>query len=126
MMYDCIAKPNPCDMVKNNPSMKIVPKSRHGWMRMLSLPFIGWLFAVALVYPYWRLHTPGSPGTLGSWALTGPLEMLAGGSFICFIGLTAVAVFQLCAGERKLAIWSGMFAIVALTFGEQLIPPLLR
>ena len=121
-----IANRNPSSMVKHNPNMKIVPGSKQDWMRMLSVPFVGWLFAVALVYPYRRLHTPGSPGTLGSWTLTGPLEMLARGSFICFIGLAAVAIFQLCAGERKLAMWSGIFAIVALMFTEQLIPPLLK
>ena len=90
------------------------------------MPFVGWLFAVALLYPYWRLHTPGQPGTLGSWILTGPLEMLARNSCICFMSLTAVGVFQLCAGERKLAMWSGIFAIVALMFMEQLSPPLLK
>ena len=93
---------------------------------MLTMPFVGWLFAVALVYPFWRLRTPGSPGALGSWALTGPLEMLATGSFICFCGLTTLAVFQFRAGERKLAVWSGIFAMVALMFWEQLWPPLLR
>ncbi len=106
--------------------MKIVPGSKRDWMRMASLPFVGYLFAIALVFPYWRLHTEGHPGGLGSEALNGGLDLFSRGSFICFVGLTIVAVLQLRLDERKQAMWSFIFAIVALVFSDQFTPPLIR
>ncbi len=106
--------------------MKIVPDNKRDWTHMASLPFVGYLFAIALMFPYWRLHTEGHPGGIGSAALNGGLDLFSRGVFICFAGLTIVAVLQFRLEERKRAMWSFIFAIVALVFSDQFTPPLIK
>jgi hypothetical protein len=104
----------------------VMPVGRVGWVRVLALPFKTYLFAVAAVYPYWRLHTPGNPGALGSGALTESLTVLAAGYFISGAALLFVALVQFFLGDKRCAAWNVGFSIVALLLGNVMSPPLLK
>ncbi|MGO9586288.1 MAG: hypothetical protein ACLP2Y_08840 [Limisphaerales bacterium] len=95
--------------------MKILPKNKQAWLRLLSLPFKTYVLGYGLLYPVWLFSMPGRPGTIG-----GPdysiIEKYAVGYFISSLALIIIAIIQALTKDRKDAVWTVVFAVLALFF----------
>jgi glucan phosphoethanolaminetransferase (alkaline phosphatase superfamily) len=105
--------------------MKNLPTNRQEWLSFLSLPFKAFVFAYGLIYPFWLFSAPGTPGTIG-----GPdysvLERLAVGYFFAFLALLGIGVAQAFTRNRRGAIWSIVFAVLALFLAGGMFHPYYR
>jgi hypothetical protein len=105
--------------------MKILPKTRQDWLSFLALPFKTFVFAYGVIYPIWLFSSPGTPGTIRgpdySW-----LEELAIGYFLTFLALLCIAVIQMSIKDRRGAVWSVVFAALALFFAGGYFHPYLK
>jgi hypothetical protein len=93
--------------------MKTLPTNRQEWLSFLSLPFKTFVFSYSFIYYLWFHSLPGTPGTIG-----GPdyseLKMWAVGYFFTFVVLLAIAIAQALTKNRRGAVWSLVFATLAL------------
>jgi hypothetical protein len=103
--------------------MKILPKTGQGWLSFLSLPFKAFVLASSFIYPIW-LHAmkPVKAGTFSGYdyitidpdKLPFSFELIVTGYFLTFLVLLIIATVQGFTKNRRGAIWSSVFAVVAL------------
>ena len=92
--------------------MKILPTTEREWLKAMAIPFEVFLFGYGVIYPFWLFSAPGHPGTMG-----GPdasvLDMLTIGCLITFLSLLGIATVQALTGNRRDAVWSFAFSVLA-------------
>lgn len=96
------------------------------WVRLIEFVFKTNLICVCLVYPFWRLNMPGTPGTISGGAMTDGLVLLSLSCFISGIPLLVMMIFQLAWKKHSRARVDLMFAILAVTGGALMMPPAMR
>ena len=93
--------------VRANSMFHLFPNSRQAWLRILLLPFQAYAILAPISYCYFLKIWPHSQvGPLNNFG-----NQLSGGSFICFIVLLAVGLFQKGAGKYVNLCLAGLSAL---------------
>jgi hypothetical protein len=92
--------------------MKILPKTKEEWLRLLSLPFKAYIFIAGFAYAYWRLHISFHP-IVGLGSLTEGLNGIVLGYIISFFAFLILAFIQAFIKRFGDALWSVFFAVLA-------------
>jgi hypothetical protein len=96
----------------------MLPSIEPKWLRLFSIPFKAFVIGYGVIYPFWLYSMPGTPGTIGGPDYT-IIENLAVGYFISFLILLIVGIIQTLTKNRRDAIWSFVFAILAFFIGAE-------
>jgi len=91
----------------------MVPSFKPEWLRRLSLPFKAFVVGYGVFYPFWLFSMPGTPGTIGGPDYT-VIEKLAIVYFISFLVLLVIGGVQTLTKNRRDAMWTFVFAVLAL------------
>jgi len=93
--------------------MKILPNTKREWLSLLSAPFKIFIFAYGIIFPLWLFSAPGTPGTIRGPDYT-VIEYLGVGYLFTFFALLGIGVVQFKTKNRRDAVWSVAFSILAL------------
>lgn len=96
------------------------------WVRLIEFVFKVNIACVCLVYPFWRFHTVGTPGTMNAGNMTEGLVLLAVSCLVSGLPLLLTMIFQLAWKENRRARVDLMFAMLAITGGVLMMPPAMR
>jgi hypothetical protein len=103
--------------------MKYMPSTRSEWFGFLALPLKALVVAGVFIFPIWfRAVRPFKGGTftgqdfltIDADKLPFGIEVLATIYFGVFLALLSLAILQAASKQRRIALWSGIFAIGAL------------
>jgi heme A synthase len=95
--------------------MKTLPTNKQEWLSFLATPFKTFVFCYSLINYVWLHSAYGTPGTIG-----GPdyseLETWAVGYLFTFLALLGIGITQAVTKNQRGAVWSIVFAVLALFF----------
>jgi len=103
--------------------MKFTPSTRGEWLEFLALPLKALVVAGVFVFPIWfRALQPLRAGTFSGQdfltidadKLPFGIEVLTTIYFAVFLTLLVLAILQAVTKQKRVALWSGIFAACAL------------
>ena len=103
--------------------MKNLPSTRSEWSGFLALPLKALVVAGVFIFPIWfhasRPFKAGAPTgqdflTIDAAKLPFGIEVLATVYFVIFMALLVITISQAVSKQRRIALWSGIFAVGAL------------
>ena len=103
--------------------MKFLPSTRSDWFGFLALPLKALVVAGVFIFPIWFHATrPFKAGaftgqdflTIDADKLPFGIEVLTTVYFAVFLALLVLAILQAMCKQRRIALWSGIFAVLAL------------